>query len=106
MFVDRRLPHRNLSPKPQQSSMADDTPRDLQCLIKGEPVAFRVELKGSKNIIELKDLIKQEGMNGVLKFVDAKDLILWKVRMTFLVIRSDITGDTTLAYGGYPYLTF
>jgi len=52
---------------------------------------------------QLKKLIREERKNGVLSSVDAADLTLWKVRMTFLAIRSDIMGDTTLAYGGYPY---
>jgi hypothetical protein len=33
------------------------------------------------DIMELKDLIFEKGKHSVLKGVDAKDLILWKVRM-------------------------
>jgi hypothetical protein len=34
------------------------------------------------DIMDLKKLIKEEGKHGVLRNVDAKDLILRKVRMT------------------------
>ena len=83
--------------------MADDAPRALQCLIEGESLLFKVTATGSLDMMDLKRLIKEERKNGMLKNVDAADLMLWKVRMTSAVIRSDITGDTTLAYGGYPY---
>jgi hypothetical protein len=82
--------------------MADDSPRALVCVIAGESSPFIVELAANKNLIYLKGLIKEKGKNGVLSGIDATDLSLWKVRMTLVVIRSDITGDTTLAYGGYP----
>jgi hypothetical protein len=55
--------------------MADDAPRALICLIQGESVLFRVEPKGSVDIIGLKELIKEKGKNGVLKNVDAVDLL-------------------------------
>jgi hypothetical protein len=64
--------------------MADDAPRALICLIQGESVLFRVEPNGSVDIIGLRDLIKEECKNGVLKNVDATDLTLWKVRMTMV----------------------
>jgi hypothetical protein len=51
------------------------------------------------DILNLKVLIKEEGKNGVLKSVDAQDLTLWKVRLTLVVICSDLMGDTTLGYG-------
>jgi hypothetical protein len=54
-------------------------------------------------ISELRNLIKEEKKNGVLNGIDASALKLWKVRMTLVVICSYITGDTTLAFGGYPY---
>jgi len=58
--------------------MADDAPRALQCLIEGESLLFKVKPTGSMYIADLKDLIKEKRKNGVL----AKDLTLWKVRMT------------------------
>ena len=42
---------------------------------------FAVMTKEDINMMSLKKLIKEEGKNGVLANVDAKDLILWKVRM-------------------------
>jgi hypothetical protein len=85
--------------------MPDDTSRALVCLIEGESTPFDVELAGNKKIMNLKDLIKEKGINPTEHAVLAKDLNLWKVRMTLVVFRSgsDITDDTDLAYGGYPY---
>ena len=79
--------------------MADDSPRALVCLIEGESTPFRVELAGNKDIIDLRKLIKEEQQ------ISAPDgnLTLWKVKMTLVVFRSDITDDTNLAYGRYPY---
>jgi Crinkler effector protein N-terminal domain len=64
------------------SSMADDAPRALLCLIAGESVSFIVKPTGSMDIIDLKDLIKEKRKNGALSGIVAKDLTLWKVRMT------------------------
>ena len=50
----------------------------LTCLIEGESSLFSVEPKEDINIMDLRELIKEEGKNGVLGRVDAKDLILWK----------------------------
>lgn len=86
--------------------MADDAPLTLICLVAGESVSFIVQPTGSVYIIELKDLIREKGKNKVFKSVPARDLTLWKVRMTLVVIRSNITGDTTLAYGRYPSQAF
>ena len=78
---------------------------NLWCYIQGDNTAFLLIASSTISVGLLKNLIKEECKNGVLKDVDAADLTLWKVRMTFLVIRSDITGDTTLASGGYPSQT-
>jgi hypothetical protein len=61
--------------------MADDASRSLLCLIEGESNIFRVEPAGSDDIIALKKLIKEEGINPAKHAILAKDLILWKVRM-------------------------
>ena len=53
----------------------------LTCLIEGESSPFIVKPKGDINIMELKNLIHEEGKKGVLGSVDAKDLLLWMVRM-------------------------
>ena len=81
-------------PNPQQSSsMADDTLRTLVCLIAGESSLrlFKVNPTVSMDIMDLKGLIKEKRKNGVLSGVDAKDLTLWKVRMT--MARDDTTNS-------------
>ena len=62
--------------------MADDAPRTLVCLIAGESSLFKVRPTGGMDIIDLKDLIKEKGTNATGHAVLAKDLTLWKVRMT------------------------
>jgi Crinkler effector protein N-terminal domain len=69
-------------PRSQQSSMADDATRALICLITGESTVFKVQPNRRDDIMDLKELIKGEGKNGVLNSVLAKYLILWKVRTT------------------------
>jgi hypothetical protein len=69
--------------------MADDSPRALLCLIAGESLPFKVKPTGSMDIMDLKDLIKEECKNGVLNSVDAKDLSLWNVGL-FLVSRTPL----------------
>jgi hypothetical protein len=61
--------------------MTDDASRTL-IPIEGELSPFVVKPTGSMMILELKELIREECKNGVLSSVLAKDLILWKVRMT------------------------
>ena len=78
--------------------MANDS-RALVCLIKGESTPFIVEIAGNKDIMDLKDLIKEEEQISA----PARNLTLWKVRKTLVVFRSDITDDTNLAYGGYAF---
>ena len=73
--------------------MSNDSPRALVCLIEGESTLFRVELAGNKVIIALKDLIKEKGINSTKHAVLAKDLTLWKVRMTMV---SDSTTNSFL----------
>jgi hypothetical protein len=68
--------------------MANDASHALLCLIEGESAVFRVEPAGNKNIVVLKDLIKEKNSN-LLQGVDASSLTLWKVRMT-------ITSDSTI----------
>lgn len=73
--------------------MADDSPRALLCLTEGESSLFRVKPAGNTDIIDLKDLIKEQGINSALRAILAKDLILWKVRMTMV---SDNTTNSLL----------
>jgi hypothetical protein len=82
-------------------------PTTFWCLVEGDDTPFPITAALTTPIGVLKEWIKEK---GVLSSVDATDLILWKVRMTMAsdsttnspVIISDITGDTSLAYGGYP----
>jgi len=85
--------------------MADDAPRALRCFVKGDSIPFKVSAAVNLEMDDLKDLIKEKCMKDV-KDVDAKDLRLWKVRMRFSVIPSDITVNTTLACGGYLFQAF
>ena len=69
--------------------MADDAVRTLLCLIEGDSTWFKVKPTGSMDIVDLRKLIWEEGIkrdSGIL----AKDLTLWKVRMT---MASDSTTD-------------
>jgi hypothetical protein len=61
--------------------MTDET-CDILCLIEGDTAIFSVIASPTIPIAELKDLIKEERKNGVLKGILAKDLTVWKVRMT------------------------
>ena len=61
--------------------MADYPRFALTCLIEGESSPFIVKPKTDVNIMELKDLIQEKGINTTKHAVLAKDLILWKVRM-------------------------
>jgi hypothetical protein len=70
-------------PTLQQSPMADDAFRALNCLVEGDPFLFKVKTTGSMEIYELKELILEQGnYHGVLRSVNVIDLTLWKVRMT------------------------
>jgi hypothetical protein len=77
--------------KPQQSSMADDTPRTLVCLIEGISVVFKIMPTGGMNIMDLKNLVKEKGKNSMFSDVDAYDLTLWKVGIS---MASDSTTDS------------
>ena len=62
--------------------MANDDPCNLICLIEGDSSPFMVESTGSMRIMKLKQLVKENGINTTEHTILAKDLILWKVRMT------------------------
>jgi len=59
--------------------MPDDTIRALWCLVEGDLTPFQVYAPLFMNIAQLKKLIHEEGKDGVLRGIDAKDLKLWKV---------------------------
>ena len=65
-----------------QLNLANDALRGLICLIEGDSSLFIVEPTRSIDIIDLKELIKEKGINTTEHAVLAKDLILWKVRLT------------------------
>ena len=54
---------------------------NLTCLVAGESSVFSVMPKENKDIIDLRELVKEEGKNRVFRDVDAMGLTLWKVRM-------------------------
>jgi hypothetical protein len=65
---------------PMQSSMPAAC-ITLTCLIEGDSSPFIVKPTVDMSIMELRKLIQDERKNGVLRNVDAADLMLWKVRM-------------------------
>jgi hypothetical protein len=71
--------------------MANDTHRELWCLIKGDSTAFRVTPLGKASIDELKDLVWEKRKNSALRNVDATDLVLWKVSNEGLACSSQLT---------------
>jgi Crinkler effector protein N-terminal domain len=64
-----------------QSSMADYSPPALTCLIEGESSLFRVKPTTDIDMVDLKELIREKGINATEHAVLAKHLLLWKVRM-------------------------
>jgi hypothetical protein len=79
-----------------------DTTYKHWCYVVGDDTPFSIIASSTLFIHDLQELIKKRKSN-LLQKVDASNLVLWKVRyLIFLVIISDITGDTSLAYGGYP----
>jgi hypothetical protein len=52
---------------------------ELWCLVEGDRTPFPVTVPTGTHVARLKKLVHAEGINGVLKDVDAKDLTLWKV---------------------------
>jgi hypothetical protein len=62
----------------------------LLCLIDGDKTMFDVVIPIDSIIDELKELIKKVGINATEHAVLAKELTLWKVRMTLVVTRPGI----------------
>jgi len=65
-----------------QSYMANHPPA-LTCLIEGESSPIIVEPKEDISIMKLRELIQEAGKNRVFREVDAMDLTLWKVRISW-----------------------
>jgi len=57
-----------------------EPPRKLWCLIKHDSVTFQVTVSANATIHELKDLILEKGKQHTLRDVDAKDLVLLKMK--------------------------
>jgi len=53
--------------------------RMLWCLIQGESTPFMVTAPVDINIFQLKELVREKGIDSTKTSVLAKDLILWKV---------------------------
>jgi hypothetical protein len=51
----------------------------LWCIVEDDAAPFLVTVPTNAYINDLKKLIKEERKNGILKDVDATDLVLWKV---------------------------
>ena len=56
-----------------------DTIYNLWCYVQGDNTYFPVIASSAISIGVLQKMIKEDGKNGVLNSVDAKDLTLWKV---------------------------
>jgi hypothetical protein len=54
--------------------------RQLWCLVVDDVTPFDITISANANIWQLKELIREERKHGALATVDAKDLVLWKVR--------------------------
>jgi hypothetical protein len=54
---------------------------NLRCLIQGESTSFKVQVKSNEDIDDLKGHVHKMKAKGILRDVDAADLVLWKVRL-------------------------
>jgi hypothetical protein len=54
--------------------------RILWCLVKGDNEPFEVTAPGTVSVAGLKELVYAKNDKGILSNINAKDLILWKVR--------------------------
>jgi hypothetical protein len=61
--------------------MADVASRTLNCLIEGDTSKFRVKPSGNSDVVDLQDLVWEKGIDAKHAIL-AKNLTLWKVRMT------------------------
>jgi hypothetical protein len=64
----------------KSSAMADDAPRVIWCLVKGDSQAFKITAKTSDDIYDLRTHIKTQRENR-----DATDFELWKVGDLFQI---------------------
>jgi Crinkler effector protein N-terminal domain len=59
--------------------LLEDNFRVLLCLIEGDSTVFQVKAPINNNVLDLKDLIREKGINVQERYVLAKDLLLLKV---------------------------
>jgi hypothetical protein len=55
--------------------------RMLWCLVEGKSTLFQVDTPSSDNINQLKNLVHKGKDKGILRDVNATDLVVWKVRI-------------------------
>ena len=53
---------------------------ELSCLVKGDSSVFDVKVSALMKVSALKELIHEKKDKGILRDVNASDLVLWKVR--------------------------
>jgi hypothetical protein len=70
------------TPRPQAVTLLEDNFRVLLCLIEGDSTVFQVKAPINNNVLDLKDLIREKGINVQERYVLAKDLLLLKVSTT------------------------
>jgi hypothetical protein len=56
---------------------------EIRCIIQNECVTFSVKLSRNYHINELKSLVIEQACHGVLRNVNSKDLVLYKVSAIF-----------------------
>ncbi|KAH9997437.1 hypothetical protein BJV74DRAFT_883436 [Russula compacta] len=71
---------------------------ELVCLVEGDDTLFDVIASPTTSIHRLKRLIKEECQYGVLRGIDAKDLTIWKARMTM----SDSSTNSSTGWSPIP----
>jgi len=88
---------RQVSPTAPGLSSTGNTPhlRVLRCLIHGEFTAFKVTLPLDNDVSDLKDIIHNKGVN-VRKDVLAKDLLLWKVSISYPHSRAEFVAYSAI----------
>jgi hypothetical protein len=57
-----------------------ETHRELSCLAEGDPAVFLVPARNGSSLLHLKKFVWEERKNNLFRYVDAADLILYKVR--------------------------
>ena len=61
------------------SSMADNANCVLWCLVDGKDTPFKIRVPINFDIGDVKELVKEKRKNGILREIDATDLVLWNM---------------------------